>query len=90
MDTGADSPSPAPAAKAAPTRGGTPGSPPTRASHRAALQGDVAAAEAAPGTKSGAATKARSALSRYDGHCCRADMGQRMINREQRRTGHAA
>jgi hypothetical protein len=75
------------AARATPTRGGPP---PTRATHRGALEGDVAAAEATHGAKSKQATTARAALSRYDGDCCRADMGRRMIDREQRRTGHAA
>lgn len=77
------------ATKAAPTLGGAPGSPPTRASHQAALQARVAAAQAAHGNPSRPLTNARTALSKYEGHCCRADMGRRMIDREQRRTGHA-
>lgn len=75
---------------ATPTLGGTPGSPPTRASHQAALQANVAAAAATHGDPSKQLTNARTALSSYEGHCCRADMGRRMIDREQRRTGHAA
>ncbi len=75
---------------ATPTLGGTPGSPPTRASHQAALQAEVTAAQAAHGDPSTPLTNARTALSTYEGHCCRADMGRRMIDREQRRTGHAS
>ena len=75
---------------ATPTRGGTATSPPTRATHSAALQADVAKAEAKHGASSDHAETARALLTEYNQNCCRADMGQRMIQRQQRRTGHAA
>ena len=58
--------------------------------HRAAIQGDIAQVVGAHGVKSDRASAARGKLTEYDRACCRADMGQRMIDREQRRTGHAA